>query len=84
MKYDGDKHKATEEYLAGLAEDTDFEHTVNSSWWNKIKNMFLDMLAKVGLKLRRALTDADLRYVLWRSYENMKHPGEAHPGRLAP
>lgn len=75
LKYDGDKHKATEEYLAGLAEDTDFEHTVNSSWWSKIKNMFLDMLAKVGLKLRRALTDADLRYVLWRSYENMKHPG---------
>ena len=76
LKYDGDKHKATEEYLAGLAEDTDFEHTANSSWWSKIKNMFLDMLAKVGLKLRHALTDADLRYVLWRSYENMKHPGE--------
>lgn len=74
-KYNGDKRKATEEYLAGLSEDTDFEHTVNSSWWSKIKNMFLDMLAKVGLKLRRALTDADLRYVLWRSYENMKHPG---------
>ena len=75
LKYDGDKRKATEEYLAGLAEDTDFDHTVNSSWWSKIKNMFLDMLAKVGLKLRRALTDADLRYVLWRSYENLKHPG---------
>ena len=76
LKYDGDKHKATEEYLAGLAEDTDFEHTVNSSWWSKIKNMFLDMLAKVGLKLRHALTDTDLRYVLWRSYENLKHLGE--------
>ena len=75
LKYD-DKHKATEEYLAGLAEDTDFEHTANSSWWSKIKNMFLDMLAKVGLKLRHALTDADLRYVLWRSYENLKHLGE--------
>ena len=75
-KYDGDKHKATEEYLAGLAEDTDFEHTSNTSWWSKIKNMFLDMLAKVGLKLKHALTDADLRYVLWRSYENMRHPGE--------
>ena len=75
-KYGGDKRKATEEYLAGLAEDTDFEHTDNSSWWSKIKNLFLDMLAKVGLKLRHALTDSDLRYVLWRSYENMKHPGE--------
>ena len=75
-KYDGDKHKATEEYLAGLAEDTDFKHTVNSNWWSKIKNMFLDMLAKIGLKLKHALTDADLRYVLWRSYENMRHPGE--------
>lgn len=77
-KYDGDKRKATEEYLAGLAEDTDFEHTVNSSWWSKIKNFFLDMLAKAGLKLKHALTDNDLRYVLWRSYENMKHPGEKH------
>lgn len=75
-KYNGDKRKATEEYLAGLAEDTDFEHTVNSSWWGRIKNLFLDMLAKVGLKLRHALTDSDLRYVLWRSYENMKNPGE--------
>lgn len=75
-KYNGDKRKATEEYLAGLSEDTDFEHTVNSSWWSRIKNLFLDMLAKVGLKLRHALTDSDLRYVLWRSYENMKHPGE--------
>ena len=77
-KYDGDNRKATEEYLAGLAEDTDFEHTVNSSWWSKIKNFFLDMLAKAGLKLKHALTDNDLRYVLWRSYENMKHPGEKH------
>ena len=75
-KYNGDKRKATEEYLAGLSEYTDFEHTVNSSWWGRIKNLFLDMLAKVGLKLRHALTDSDLRYVLWRSYENMKHPGE--------
>lgn len=75
-KYNGDKRKATEEYLAGLSEDTDFEHTVNSSWWGRIKNLFLDMLAKVGLKLRHALTDSDLRYVLWRSYENMKRPGE--------
>ena len=60
---------ATEEYLAGLAEDTDFEGKRN--WLQKIKDLFLDMLRKAGVKLDGSLSDNDLRYILWQSYENL-------------
>ena len=68
---------ATEEYLAGLAEDTDFENAkAYNGWWQKIKRAFLDMLSKIGFKnLDTVLTDNELRYILWRSYENMVEPG---------
>ena len=68
---------ATEEYLAGLAEDTDFENAkAYNGWWQKIKRAFLDMLSKIGFKnLDTVLTDNELRYILWRSYENMVNPG---------
>lgn len=66
---------ATEEYLAGMAEDTNFDRAEYQSWWGKIKFLFLDMLRKAGLVMNRTLTDADLRYILWRSYENLKEPG---------
>ena len=66
---------ATEEYLAGMAEDTNFDRAEYQNWWGKIKFLFLDMLRKAGLVLSRTLTDADLRYILWRSYENLKEPG---------
>ena len=67
---------ATEEYLASLAEDTNFERAMSQSWWHKIKFLFLEMLRKAGLKLDRTLRDADLRYILWRSYENLATAGE--------
>lgn len=67
--------KATEEYLASLAEDTDFENAANSGWFSKIKFFFLKMLAKAGVKLDVELGDNELRYILWRSYENMAEPG---------
>lgn len=73
-KYNGNLHTATEEYLASLAENTDFENAVHSDWFDKIKTFFLKMLAKVGINLPE-LTDNELRYILWRSYENMAHPG---------
>lgn len=64
----------TEEYLASLAEDTNFEN-VNQSWWHKIKNLFLKALAfATGIHLDDKLTDNDLRYYLWRSYDNLAHP----------
>ena len=67
---------ATEEYLAGMAEDTNFDRAEYQSWWGKIKFLFLDMLRKAGLVLNRTLTDADLRYILWRSYRNLNDKAE--------
>ena len=65
---------ATEEYLASMAEDTNFEH-VKPSVWQRIKQFFGEMLSAVGLH-RAELTDNDLRYILWRSYENLKKGGK--------
>ena len=67
---------ATEEYLASLAEQTEFEN-INASWWRQIKDFFLNMLHKIGFDDFRGvtLTDNELRYILWRSYENLAEPG---------
>lgn len=71
-----DFRTATEEYLAGLAEKTEFENVPNTVW-NKIKSLFLKMLHGIGFKDWSGveLGDNELRYLLWRSYENMKEPG---------
>lgn len=71
-----DFRTATEEYLAGLAERTDFER-VHYAIWNKIKSLFLKMLHSIGFEGWSAteLSDNELRFLLWRSYENMKEPG---------
>jgi len=68
---------ATEEYLASLAETTNFEEAQERGWWSKIKQYFvkmLDKLAMPGLKLEDELTDNELRYILWRSYKNLVEP----------
>ena len=69
---------ATEEYLAGLAEDTDFENAKKTSWWEKVKRAFLDMLHKIAFDEYDGdvLTDNELRYILWRSYSNLNENGE--------
>ena len=71
-----DFHKATEEYLASLAEDTEFEN-INASWWQQIKDFFLNMLHEIGFEDFRGVTlsNNELRYILWRSYENLAEPG---------
>ena len=71
-----DFRTATEEYLASLAEDTNFED-MNESWWSKIKSLFLQMLHQIGFVGFNGvtLTDNELRYILWRSYENLAEPG---------
>ena len=78
-KYGGDFRVATEEYLASLAEDTDFEN-IPHGFWQKIKRMFLAMLHAIGFDgfddMGVTLSDNELRYILWRSYENLKEPGE--------
>lgn len=68
---------ATEEYLAGLAEDTDFEAAKeHAGWWARIKQLFIDMVEQLGFDHFRdrrgmVLTDNELRYILWKSYENL-------------
>lgn len=76
-KHSWDFRTATEEYLAGLAERTNFERSMESGWWQQIKRMFLEMLHSIGLKgyQGETLTDNELRYILWRSYENLAEPG---------
>ena len=76
-KHSWDFRTATEEYLAGLAERTNFERAMDSGWWQKIKRMFLEMLHSIGLKgyQGETLTDNELRYILWRSYENLAETG---------
>lgn len=75
-KHNWNIHTATEEYLASLAENTDFEN-INASWWQKIKEFFLNMLHKIGFEDFSGVTlsDNELRYILWRSYENLAEPG---------
>ena len=43
-----DFRKATEEYLAGLAEHINFEEARKNGWWQRIKQFFFEMLDKLG------------------------------------
>lgn len=72
-----DFRTATEEYLAKLAENTDFERAMQQGWWQRIKQLFLNMLHKIGFDgfTGVELSDNELRYILWRSYENLTEPG---------
>ena len=76
-KHSWDFRTATEEYLAGLAERTNFKRAMESGWWQTIKRVFLNMLHSIGFKgyQGETLTDNELRYILWRSYENLAEPG---------
>lgn len=66
----GNKRVATEEYLAELAE-RGFEDENERSLWQKVKDFFIDMLRKAGVKLGFKLSDNELRYILWKSYQNL-------------
>lgn len=72
---------ATEEYLAGLAEDIDFERArEHAGWWSRIRQLFIDMVDRIGFDGFRdgtgvVIGDNELRYILWRSYENLAEPG---------
>lgn len=70
---------ATEEYLASLAEDTNFEKMPNG-FWDKVKRLFSDMLRSIGLLKQKdgELNDNELRYILWRSYKNLKEKGQSN------
>lgn len=68
---------ATEEYMAGLAEDASFAD-VSSSWWKKLKGLFMDFLRSCGFSTNVRISDNELRYVLWMSWQNLKNPGAYH------
>ena len=75
-QYNGNIRTATEEYLASLAENTNFEEVKGSSWWQSVKKFFMDMLCALGFDYNGpALGDNELRYILWRSFENLRNPG---------
>jgi N12 class adenine-specific DNA methylase len=64
---------ATEEYLAGLAERTDFERMTaeKRGLFATLRRLFNRALEFLGLK-NRELSDRELAYILWCSYQNLK------------
>ena len=65
---------ATEEYLASMAEDTNFSQ-IKPTLWQRIKQFFGEIMSAFGLHHAK-LTDNDLRYILWRSYKNLQNSGK--------
>lgn len=64
-KYKYNLREATEEYLATMAE----QGIENPTFWDKVKQLFRKMLEAVGY--RWEVTDKDLRYLLWESYNKL-------------
>ena len=65
---------ATEEYLASMAGDTNFEQ-IKPTLWQRIKQLFGEIMSAFGLH-HANITDNDLRYILWRSYKNLQNSGK--------
>jgi len=61
---------ATEEYLASLAEKENFSEA-EQTVWDRIKQIFQDVLARITGRDSVTLTDNDLRYILRASYLNL-------------
>lgn len=59
---------ATEEYIAGLAENG-FAGRENRTLFEKIKDFFRDMLSRAKIALDVNIGDNELRYMLWRTYQ---------------
>lgn len=70
---------ATEEYLAGLAERTDFERMTaeERGLFATIRRLFNHALEFLGLKSHE-LSDRELAYILWCSYQNLKTGEKGH------
>ena len=69
--YKGDKMVAMEEYMATLAESTDFK---KSTLWGKIKSIFEDIINTILGRNDIKIGDNELRYILRASYNNMVNP----------
>lgn len=70
-QYDGDIAVAMEEYMASLAETTDFSE---NSVWDKIKSIFNDIINAILGRNDIKIGDNELRYLLRASYNNLIDP----------
>lgn len=64
---------ATEEYLATLAENMDFNKP-EQTLWDKIKAVFNDIMRKLFGNEGYTISDGDLRYILQASYNHLNDP----------
>lgn len=69
-----DIREATEEYLASLAEQG-FDSRENRTFWQKVRDLFMDMLREAKIAIGYNITDNDMRYMLWRTYQMQKSQG---------
>lgn len=64
-RYGWDSRVATEEYLASMA-----EHGADVTVWQRIRQAFKNLLRKLGIRIE--INDNELRYILWRSSQNLE------------
>lgn len=72
-----DFRTATEEYLAEMAEDGSFMEA-DRGWWSKMKRMLRSALRAAGIDV--AVSDNEMRYLLWRSYRNLTESSQSMMG----
>ena len=65
---------ATEEYLASLAEEG-FDGRENRTFWQMVRDFFMDMLRDAKIAIGYNINDNDMRYMLWRTYQMQKSKG---------
>ena len=70
-QHNGNKAVAMEEYMATLAESTDFK---KDTLWDKIKSIFEDIINAILGRNDIKIGDNELRYILRASYNNMVNP----------
>lgn len=77
-KNNWDYREATEEYLAKLAQQMNFERPEKYvKAWETVARLFRTLLQKMGLGNGMNLKDSDLRGILFESYHNMEKEGVA-------
>jgi hypothetical protein len=73
-RYGWNTRLATEEYIAELAEQG-FKDLEARDLWNVVRNAFYNLLSRVKLALGWDVSDRELRYMLWRTYQMKKGEG---------
>lgn len=73
-RYGWNTRLATEEYIAELAEQG-FKDLEARDLWHVVRNAFYNLLSRVKLALGWGISDRELRYMLWRTYQMKKGEG---------